>query len=74
MKTIINIAKNELRQFFYSPIAWILIVIFFVQTGMAFSEAVTGLIRYSSLGFGLNAITNQIFQDSWSGIYPGIQT
>lgn len=74
MKTILNIAKNELRQFFYSPIAWILTVIFFIQTGMAFSEAVTGLIRYSSLGFGLNSITNQIFQDSWSGIYPGIQT
>ena len=33
MRTVFNIAKNELRQLFCSPIAWILLVIFYVQTG-----------------------------------------
>lgn len=73
MKTIYNIAKNELRQLFYSPIAWILLVIFFVQCGMAFSEVMSMLLRLKALGQGLNAVTNQIFQDSWNGVYPNIQ-
>ncbi len=73
MRTIIKIAKNELRQLFYSPIAWILLVIFFVQAGMAFSDVIGMLLRYRSLGFDLSGITYQIFYDPYSGIYPNIQ-
>lgn len=73
MKTIYDIAKNELRQLFYSPIAWILLAIFFVQTGMTFSGAISMMLRYRSLGFGLSSVTVQIFSDAWSGIYPSIQ-
>lgn len=73
MKTIYNIAKNELRQLFYSPIAWILLVIFFVQCGMAFSEVMSMLLRVKLLGHGLAAVTNQIFIDSWNGVFPNIQ-
>ena len=73
MKTIYNIAKNELRQLFYSPIAWILLVIFFVQCGMAFAEVMSMLLRVKALGLGLNSVTNQIFQDNWNGVYPAIQ-
>lgn len=72
MKTIYNIAKNELRQLFYSPIAWILLVIFFVQCGMAFSEVMSVLIRIKALGQGIASVTNQIFQDNWNGVYPNI--
>ena len=72
MKTIYNIAKNELRQLFYSPIAWILLVIFFVQCGMAFSEVMSMLLRVKLLGHGLAAVTNQIFIDNWNGVYPNI--
>ncbi len=73
MKIIYNIAKNELRQLFYSPIAWILLAIFFVQAGMAFSETIGVLLRYRSLGFGLTAVTSQVFMDAWKGVYPAIQ-
>ena len=73
MKTIFNIAKNELRQLFYSPIAWILLVIFFVQCGMAFSEVISMLIRVKLLGHGLSVVTQQIFIDNWNGVYPAIQ-
>ena len=73
MKTIYNIAKNELRQLFYSPIAWILLVIFFVQCGMAFSEVMSMLLRVKLLGHGLSVVTNQIFIDNWNGVFPGIQ-
>ena len=74
MKVIFNIAKNELRQLFYSPIAWILLAVFFVQCGAAFSEVMSMLLRYRSLGFGLGAVTSQIFMDAWSGIYPSVQS
>lgn len=73
MKTINNIAKNELRQLFYSPIAWILLVIFFVQCGIAFADVVSVLLRIKALGQGLYSVTNQIFQDNWNGVYPSIQ-
>ena len=73
MKTIYNIAKNELRQLFFSPIAWILLVIFFVQCGVAFSEVISMLLRIKALGLGLSAVTSQIFMDSYEGVYPSIQ-
>ncbi|MBE6250161.1 MAG: ABC transporter [Bacteroidales bacterium] len=73
MKTIYNIAKNELRQLFYSPIAWILLVIFFVQCGAAFSEVMSMLLRVKLLGHGLSVVTNQIFIDNWNGVFPNIQ-
>ena len=72
MKTIFNIARNELRQLFCSPIAWILLVIFYVQTGITFADALNGLIRYNSLGFGLQEITSQMFRNSWTGVYPAV--
>ena len=73
MKTIYNIAKNELRQLFFSPIAWILLVIFFVQCGVAFSDVISILLRLKALGLGLSSVTNQIFMDSYEGVYPSIQ-
>lgn len=73
MKTIFNIAKNELRGLFYSPIAWILLVIFFVQCGMAFSEVMSMLLRVKLLGHGLSVVTQQIFIDNWNGVFPAIQ-
>lgn len=73
MRTVFNIAKNELRQLFCSPIAWILLVIFYVQTGLKFSETLTGIIRFTSLGLTAREITSQLFSGTWSGIYPAVQ-
>lgn len=69
-----NIAKNELRQMFCSPVAWILLVVFFAQSGMALTDVYCRLLRYGSLGYGLRDVTSQVFYDSWSGIYPSIQS
>ena len=38
MKTIFRIAQTELRLFFYSPIAWLILIIFAFQAGMAFCD------------------------------------
>lgn len=37
MKIIFKIARAELRTLFYSPIAWITIVVFFVISGKQFA-------------------------------------
>lgn len=37
MRTIYKIAKTELQVLFYSPIAWMIIIIFTFQASMQFS-------------------------------------
>lgn len=57
MKTIINIARNELRQLFYSPIAWGLLVVFFVVAGTEYSATV---VRYLKLLAGGGTIGGEL--------------
>ena len=38
MKVIYKIAKAELQMLFYSPIAWLLLLCFIVQTGITFAK------------------------------------
>lgn len=42
MKLIIKIAKNELRNLFYSPVAWFTIVVFFVMCGYYYTSSMYG--------------------------------
>ena len=45
MKVIYKIAKRELQMLFYSPIAWLLLLCFAIQTGIIFSELFGSLVR-----------------------------
>ena len=38
MKMILKIARKELQVLFYSPVAWFLLLVFTVQTGLLFAE------------------------------------
>lgn len=50
MKMILKIAKKEVQQLFFSPIAWLLLICFIVQTGLIF------ITRYTSMAYAtLNA-------------------
>ncbi|HEY0272569.1 MAG TPA: ABC transporter permease subunit, partial [Chitinophaga sp.] len=40
MRTICKVAFTELRTLFYSPVAWLLLVAFFIQCGLAYFDAV----------------------------------
>lgn len=73
MRTIYKIAKTELQTLFYSPVAWLVIVIFIFQTGMTFTNMVDGLVRNQSLGYGVTAATFNIFANPWGGVFPAIQ-
>jgi len=66
MKIIFKIARTELRTLFYSPIAWLLLIAFFVQCGASY---VSQLNSFASMqkdgGFNLqnlHHITSKIFE------------
>lgn len=71
MKTIFRIAKTELSTLFYSPVAWLILVIFAFQTGMAFSDVFGGQLRSQALGYGLWGVTSSVYT-GWMGIFTGM--
>ena len=73
MKTIFKIAKTELQTLFYSPIAWLILIIFTFQCSMAFSDLMGGMVRSNSLGYGNYNVTGGLF-DGWRGLFVTVQS
>ena len=73
MKTIYKIAKTELQTLFYSPVAWLVIVIFTFQAAMTFMSIFGGLVRNQALGYELVSVTSNVFSNPWGGVFPAIQ-
>jgi ABC-2 type transport system permease protein len=75
MKKIRKIAKAELNVLFYSPIAWLLLVIFLFQCGLAYTTLIKSNIIAQELGGvylrSLGTITLGIFSSS-SGVFSQI--
>lgn len=76
MKIIFKIARAELRTLFYSPIAWVILVTFFVVTGMQFVDPLMDLARRQAveeannpewLGFP-GPLTHRMFAGTITGI------
>ena len=59
MKTILKITKNELSTLFYSPIAWLILIIFTFQSGMAYAEAWADALRSQALGSPVVLLTHK---------------
>ncbi|TCC84489.1 ABC transporter permease [Pedobacter hiemivivus] len=51
MKKIIQIARLELSLLFYSPIAWLLIIVLITQLNLAFMPGIPGLVQGGTFGF-----------------------
>ncbi|MHA4811417.1 Gldg family protein [Flavitalea flava] len=49
MKMIFKIAKTELRNLFYSPVAWFLTIAFMVQCGIFFASAIYPLANWQDV-------------------------
>src|SRR5687768_14573949 len=75
MKTIFRVAKTELRTLFYSPIAWFLMIVFFIQCGMAYMGIIKGIARTQELGgeeiMFLDRLTSATFI-SMGGLFSGV--
>ena len=49
MRAIYKIARLELSNLFYSPVAWLLLILFVFVTGMGFAEVLERLARQQEL-------------------------
>ncbi|MBO9153603.1 Gldg family protein [Chitinophaga sp. GCM10012297] len=72
MRQIYKIAKAELYTLFYSPIAWMILVIFAFQTAFVFSGVLQELTRYQELVDGVGAGTYGLF-GSQVALFPAVQ-
>lgn len=73
MRTILRIMKTELEVLLFSPVAWILLVIFAIQTGVEFCDIYADQLRRIALGYNLYDLTIFMF-GGYGGIYASILT
>ncbi|TCC96551.1 Gldg family protein [Pedobacter hiemivivus] len=65
MNKILKIAGAELKVLFYSPIAWLVLIIFTVHNGINFFELISSLRKQLLLGDNMSMITAEVY----SGIF-----
>ena len=64
MKKIIQIARLELSLLFYSPIAWLLIMVFFVQMALDFVSGLRAVQHLQQFGFDFPFLTDILYTTS----------
>lgn len=72
MKKIFKIAKLELSILFYSPIAWLVLIIFIVQCGITFTDLIDARETTQQLGRELKGLTVDVFGGS-RGFFAAVQ-
>lgn len=73
MRTIYKIARTELQVLFYSPVAWLILVIFTFQIAMGYTSTYDNLVRLRTMGIPLNSATINTF-GGWGGIFTKVQS
>ena len=71
MRTIIRITKSELRVLFFSPIAWLILIVFSFQVGMAYCDVLAQQLQTMELGYRTPAVTSSLFA-GYTGIFSGL--
>lgn len=72
MKMIFKIAKTELQSLFYSPIAWLLLVVFAYQVGMIMSGMLEDIVVRQAMGYEswrVTSIFGQLFGNVQGTLY-----
>ena len=73
MRTIYDIARAELKLMFYSPIAWLIVIIFTVQLALRFTGTFGGLVASTGMGNQLpGGLTETLFVSPFGGLYPTV--
>ena len=73
MKMIYKIAKTELQTLFYSPIAWLILIVFTIQASISFTNVFEGYVTAQSLGRVIPNISMGLFADPYRGFFTQIQ-
>ncbi len=75
-RTIVKIARAELYNLFYSPIAWLMLVIFSFQAAGTYLAMIQSKLVYKNLGgiypSLLKGMTGSIFFGGGNGVYPTV--
>ena len=61
MNMIYKIAKTELQMLFYSPVAWLGLIIFTFQSGLIFTNAIEMVEREQAMGYDPMFISSSLF-------------
>ncbi|OXG09007.1 ABC-2 type transport system permease protein [Flavobacterium araucananum] len=72
MKTIYRIAKTELNTMFYSPVAWVVLVIFSIQSSWKFFDTIERFEKAQKIGQSMNNLSQIVFS-GFSGLYTEMQ-
>jgi len=72
MKMIYKIAKTELQTLFYSPVAWLILIVFTIQSSLTFSSTLGGWIDFQALGYPLQDASMRIYA-SFRGMFTIVQ-
>jgi len=72
MKKIVRIARLELSILFYSPVAWLLLIIFIIQCGLTFTGLIDARETKQQLGSTLEGLTADIFGGN-RGFFAAVQ-
>ncbi len=60
MKMIFKIARMELQKMFYSPIAWLVLIVFAVQSGIILMGIINQIFKVLELGYTISNLTQEI--------------
>lgn len=79
MRLILKISRNELRNLFYSPVAWFLAVAFWVQCALAYTAKITQYADYQDMSLennpnfeGFTASLTKIIFSADEGIFYSV--
>lgn len=72
MRTIFRIARFELSTLFYSPVAWLILIIFPIQAGLDITKYIQMIGRAARMGQEFTEITDKIFGGNY-GFFAGVK-
>jgi ABC-2 type transport system permease protein len=73
MKMIYKIARAELQTLFYSPIAWLILIIFTIQASMEFTDVYGVYVNFQALNRPIGNLSMTIFSNRDWGAFTDIQ-
>lgn len=72
MKNILRIARIELSLLFYSPVAWIVLIVFVVQAGWQYTSLIERMETAQQMGQVMDDLTSTVFTGFFS-LFPKMQ-
>ncbi|WP_442587245.1 Gldg family protein [Pedobacter sp. AW31-3R] len=72
MKNILRIARIELSLLFYSPVAWIVLLVFIFQSGWEYVSLLERMDQAQQMGQQSNSLSSWFFS-GFSGLFPKMQ-